>query len=134
MSGQYSDPRYGTRNLFPLDRTGALNGTVTATVVGRYYVPYAMTVSGVNYRVAVGGTEASLRQVFIGYSSAGTGATVNIGTQALGTLANNTVQTGSVTSTNLSAGDYIVVSHLGTGGAVYDVRPTLVIQEKFVNA
>lgn len=134
MSGQYSDPRYGTRQIRALDRTGALNGTVGATVVGRYNVPYACTVSDVDFRIAVGGTEASLRQVFIGYSLAGTGATVNFGTQALGTLANNTVVQSAVTSTDLSAGDYIVISHLGTGAAVYDVQPHLVIQEKFVNA
>jgi len=134
MSGQYSDPRYGTRQLWTLDRTGALNGTVGATVVAKYNVPYACTVSDVDFRIAVGGTEASLRQLLVGYSSAGTGTTVNIGTQALGTLANNTVVPSALTSTTLSAGDYIVISHLGTGAGVYDVQPVLVIQEKFVNA
>ena len=72
--------------------------------------------------------------MLVGYSLAGTGTTVNIGTQALGTLANNTVVPSAVTSTDLSAGDYIVISHLGTGAAVYDVQPHLVVQEKFVNA
>lgn len=134
MSGQYSDPRYGTRQLMTLDRTGALNGTVGATVLARYEIPYAATISDATFRIAVGGTEASLRTMLIGVSLAGTGATTNIGTQTLGTLANNTALPSAVTSTAVSAGDYVVISHLGTGAAVYDVQPILVIQEKFVNA
>jgi hypothetical protein len=94
----------------------------------------AGTLKDWNIRAAVGGTEASVRTVLIGVSAAGTGTTANCGTQTLGTLANGNIVDAALTETDFSAGDDIVISHLGTGAGVYTIEPHVMYTERFVNA
>lgn len=133
MSKQYDDARFGIEQCWILGRSGALNGTVAATELMRYTLSKDMVLNKAKIRAAVGGTEASLRQILIGKSLAGTGAMSAFGTQALGTLANGAIVDFTVAGT-AAANDDIVIQHLGTGAAVYDVEIQLFLQELFVNA
>lgn len=130
MSKAYDDPRFGVEQCYILPETGAINGTVGATELYRHQVNKAMVVNSVRLRIKVGGTEASIRTLILNTSLAGTGAAVAIGTQTLGTLANNTFVTWAVTG-SLAAGDALILQHLGTGAAVYNVQPQVFLQETF---
>ncbi len=129
----YDDARFAVEQCIITDRSGALNGTVGATELMRYTFKKNVALTAAKIRCAVGGTEASKRKILIGKSVGGTGTTSQLGTQALGTQANNTIVDFSVTG-NFDADDDIVISHLGTGAAVYDVQLQLFYRERFVNA
>lgn len=133
MSNSYDDPRFGVSKYLQVTVTSSLAGTSAATELRRYTVMEATTILDWNLRVSTGGTSAG-RQLLIGYSVGGTGTTVNIGTQALGTHADNTVIDSSLTQTSISEGDDIVISVLGTAAGAYVVEPVIKIQERFVNA
>lgn len=134
MSKNYASPVFGATIPVVLDRTGAVNGTVGATELSRYQMFKNGTVTGFSLRVAVGGTEAGVRKILLGYSLAGTGTVSQIGTITLGTLANNTFKTGTCTVTSFGPSDQIVISHLGTGAGVYDLEPVIEWCETFANA
>ena len=129
----YSNPVYGVEQMLIGDRSGAINGTVAATELMRYTMSKAGKVTKAKIRAAVGGTEASVRQILLGKSLAGTGAMSAFGTQALGTLANGNIVDWTVTGT-FAAGDDLVIQHLGTGAGVYDIEPQIYYQQVFVNA
>lgn len=134
MGKDYADPRFGVKKLLAGDTTASLASTVAATELMRFRFMEAVSVTDWNMWVKTGGTEASLRTILIGTSLAGTGAFSAIGTQTLGTLANGTTQDAALTATAIAAGDDIVIQHLGTGAAVYAIRPLIQYVEAFVNA
>lgn len=131
----YSDPRFGTRQVFPLNESGSLAGTsASASEIGRYTLFEDAQILDWNLRIKTGGT-AAVQSVLIGYSLGGTGAFTAIGTQALGTCADSTVLDASLTETALSAGDDIVVQKAAaTSAAVYNVQPIVSFRERFVQA
>jgi len=133
MGDVYSDPKFGVEQQMVSDRSGALNGTAAVAEIFRYRFPNATALTRARIRCAVGGTEAAKRQIVIGSSLAGTGATAQLGTQALGTVANDRVVDFAVTG-NLAAGDDLVISQGGTGAAVYDIEVQVFYKERFVEA
>lgn len=136
MASNYADPIYGVEQNFHIEKTSALNGTVGDTVLQRFKLSKDMLVTKANICAVVGGTEASVRQIIISKSLAGTGTAEALGTQALGTLANGTFvsKTISGTAAQLLAGDTIIVSHLGTGAGVYVIQGEIFAQERFVQS
>ena len=129
---KYDNPVYSIEQMLIGDRSGAINGTVAATELMRYTMNKAGAVNKAKIRAAIGGTEASIRQILLGKSLAGTGAFSVLGTQALGTLANGNIVDWAVTGSYL-AGDDLVIQHLGTGAAVYDIEVQVYYQQAFVN-
>ena len=134
MAADYSDPRFGVEQCWSTEFLGAINGTVAATVLRRMRVRKAMVLNYANINFKVGGTEAGLRQIVIGRSLAGTGTTAQLGSQALGTMADLSTPLAFAVAGTFAAGDDIVVQHLGTGAGVYNVGVQLFLQETFVNA
>jgi hypothetical protein len=130
----YDSDAFGTKQTIPMDVSSALNGTVGATEINRMTFMHAARVTDWNIRAKVGGTEGSVRQILIGKSLAGTGAFSAIGTQALGTLADGNIVDASLTETDFSAGDDLVIQHLGTGAGVYVIQPLIQYREAFVEA
>ena len=136
MSRTYSDPSYGSKKALRLEPTAALNGTdATATEVAacRTTVMQPITITDWNVHFVAGGTNAT-RSITLGYQSAGTGTTVPIGTIATGTQAANSVKDGSVTETNLTTGDDIVVTTIGTSTTVENMLPTIQYKERYVQS
>ena len=130
----YSDPRFGVVQMLPMSETGSLAGTVAATEVARYQFDTPIVLKNIRLRMKVGGTEAGIRKLIFSSQLAGTGALVAIGTQALGTMADNTfVNTGISGSgtTALAAGDAIVLQQLGTAAGVYNVQAEIFYVENF---
>ncbi len=129
----YSDPSYGSIKELPIGEVGALNGTTTAASTVAVHTFMAPTrVTDVNGRVIAGGTDAAVISLIIGKSAAGTGAVSAIGTMALSTHAVDTVIDGSLTATNFSAGDDIVIQRSnGTSTSVLDVAPVIKYIETF---
>lgn len=134
MARDYADARFGVNKILNFPVSSAINGTVGATELYRKTMMEAGTLKDWNIRAAVGGTEASVRTVLIGVSTAGTGTTANCGTQTLGTLANGNIVDAALTETTFDVGDDIVISHLGTGAGVYTIEPHVMYTERFVNA
>lgn len=129
----YDDSRFGVKKYLRFAVTASLAGTTAETELQRQTVMEATRVLDWNLQVATGGTSAG-RSLLIGYSVGGTGTTVNIGTAALGTLADKTVLDGSITETSIADGDDIVISAIGTAAGAYVVTPVVLIREDFVNA
>ena len=131
MSKAYDDPRFGVEQMYKFPTTGALNGTVaSATDKYRLYVNKAMILNNAALVFTVGGTEASAKHLVLGKSLAGTGTVSAFGTVALGTQANLTSKSWTVSGT-LAAGDALVLQHYGTSTAVYDVIVQAFMQETF---
>ena len=131
--GDYADASYGDPKHFPMDVSSALNGTVAATEINRMTFMDNVTVTDWNIRCKTGGTEAGVRQVLICKSAAGTGTATAFGTQALGTMANGEIVDSACTATSFSAGDDLVIQHLGTGGGVYVIQPVVYYKSTFVS-
>lgn len=134
MAKDYSDARFGVNKIIGFPVSSALNGTVGATEIYRKTMMEAGTLKDWNIRAAVGGTEASVRKILVCISTAGTGSATACGTQALGTLANGDIVDSALTETDFSAGDDVVIQHLGTGAGVYTIEPSVMYAERFVNA
>lgn len=131
MSNQYDDSTYGVQKpvvITPL--TGSLVGTVGATVLFRYRMPEAITLSKLQVYFSVGGT-AAVRQLLVG-TATGTAAAAYIGTATLGTSANGLTATYSLTGI-VQSGDDIVLAYQGTGADVYNVGLQVWGFEQFTN-
>lgn len=131
MSKAYSDARFGTPQMFDTPLTGALNGTVTATELFRYRFNHAAVIDAVGVRFSVGGTDA-VRTIIVGKGTAG-GSITAWGTSLLGTQANSTTKSLSITGT-LAAGEELIIQQLGTGAQPYNVSFQPYYREAFVNA
>jgi hypothetical protein len=132
MSKQYANPLFGVEQCVTLGPTGALNGTVAATDIGRLRANTATVVSKVFATYLAGGTAAT-RQILFGKSLAGTGAFSGMGTAVLGTQATGTIKDLSFAGT-FAAGDDIYFQQLGTDAIVYNVQFQVFYREQFVNA
>ena len=147
MGRSYDDPRFGVRKpLIPGVASGALNGTVGATILGVYPVgTFAHQLTDVEIYFSAGGT-GSTRKLLIGTAtpSGGTlGAVGYVGTVTLGTQATATALTAALgtgipsnpgnTFPIVQPGDAIVVSQLGTDAIVYNIIPTVWGVEQFTN-
>jgi len=133
MSKDYADARFGVAKYFHFVNTASLAGTTAATELQRSTVMEASRILDWQLKVVTGGTSAN-RSVTLGYSVAGTGAVVNIGTAALGTMADLTVLDAACTETSIAAGDDLVISVIGTAAGAYVVQPIVLLREDFVNA
>ncbi len=136
MSRTYSDPSYGSKKYIELAATGALNGTVAAATTiaaTRYTVMQPITITDWNVFFVAGGTSTT-QNIVLGYESAGTGAVTAIGTIITGTQAISTVKDGTVTSTDLSAGDDLVIAPFGTSTTVENVRAQVLYKERYVQS
>ncbi len=133
MGSQYSDPRFGVEQSIRTEALGAINGTVAATTLARIYLSKAMVLNKARIFCKVGGTEAGLRQIVLGRSLAGTGTVTALGSQALGTVADLATPIAFAVTGTFAAGDDLVVQHLGTGAAVYNVAVQAFLQEVFVS-
>lgn len=131
MSKDYADSRFGVPQMFDTPVTAALNGTVGATELFRYRFDHAAALTGIGVRFSVGGTDA-VRTIIAGKGTAG-GAITAFGTQLLGTQANNTTKSLSITG-NLEAGEELIIQQLGTGAQPYVVSFQPYYRERFVNA
>lgn len=128
----YADPKFGVEQAVVLPTSGALNGTVAATEITRMKFKRASVVTDIGLFFTAGGTAAT-RKLLLGLSLAGTGATSQLGTYTLGTQATKATALSGLGGT-FAANDDVVISHLGTDGIVYDVRPTIFYREAFANA
>jgi len=113
-----------------------LNGTdASATEVSacRMTVMTPITVKDWNAFAVAGGTNAT-RSIILSKSAAGTGASAAIGTIATGTNATGAVLDGSVTETDLSTGDDLIVETIGTSTTVENLSPVVSYVEAFVES
>lgn len=136
MSRSYSDPSYGSQKVLRLEPTGALNGTdASATEVStcRTTVMQPIKVLDWNVHMVAGGTNAT-RSIVLGKSAAGTGVISAIGTIATGTIATNAIKDGSVTETDLDAGDDLVITTIGTSTTVENMLPSISYRERYVQS
>ncbi len=129
----YDDPRFGVEQCYLGEVSSALNSTVAATELTRVFVNKDMVLKAVRVRCKTGGTD-TVRQVLVGKSLAGTGAFAGLGTTTLGTAANNTSKSMTITQGTFAAGDAIVFQHLGTGTEPWVLQPHFYVQETFTNA
>lgn len=137
MAQDYSDPRFGVNKVvvgFPT--SAALNGTLSsATILATKLVPYKHALNKVTVRFPVGGTAAT-QQLLVGTASmfaAGTlGAVGQIGTITLGTQANETDASFTISGT-VQAGDCVVLSAIGTSASVYTAATDVWGNEAFAN-
>lgn len=128
----YSDPSYGSVKELPLRESGALNGTAASSAeLVRHTFMTPTRVTDWNLQFIAGGTNTNI-SVLVGKSAAGTGTVTNFGTIAIGTQAIDTVKDGSVTATNFSSGDDLVISRsAGTSTSVENVAPVIKLIETF---
>ena len=120
MSDFYDSARFGARHVLVMQKAAdaALGSAAAAqTVYNRKTMMMAVTIKDWNLEVLTGatctGTGGVTTEVWtlkLGKSAAGTGTISNIGTITVGTAgaANGTVVDGTVTETNLAAGDDLV--------------------------
>ena len=120
MSDFYDSARYGARNTIVMAKVadGALGSAASAqTVYNRKTMMTNVTIKDWNLEVlanatctGTGGVTTEVWTLKLGKSAAGTGTISNIGTITVGTagVAANSVVDGTVTETNLSAGDDLV--------------------------
>lgn len=122
----YNDAEYRVARLLVLgDATGsAVAGTGTAVELYRIPMTTAITVTDGAAACITGGTAASA-VLTVGKSLAGTGAVSAITTSTWGTNADGTLQALTVTSTDLAAGDALVVQMAGTTGNTSTVQLVL---------
>lgn len=135
MARSYSDPSYGSKKELRLNPSGALNSTESAaTEIGRHTFMQPVTVTDGNIWFNAGGTNTDISVVF-GKSAAGTGSVSAMGTAAIGTSATGSVKDGSLTSTDFSSGDDLVVQRAaGTSTTSEDVVPSIQYTERFVES
>lgn len=116
----YANPKYGVQQRMTLRGKANQTSVIAAQVVAdRRTVMEAITVKDFNVHFVQGdtttGTSANHNgwKIGIGKSAAGTGAVSLFGTAWCGTAgqANGSVLDGSVTETNFSAGDDIVLTY-----------------------
>lgn len=148
MSRFYDDARFGAGHIVaPGGASGALNGTVGATILGVFpNGSSATSLSHVGIFFSAGGTGA-LRQLLIGTATmfaAGTlGAVGYVGTITLGTQANNTSKIAYLgTGVSNTPGntrpivqplDSIVIAQQGTDAITYNIVPMVWGVETFIN-
>jgi len=124
MSNQrtnYDNPRYDTRQIIGIanDVGISVSGTIaTAAKVARIRFPRAVKVSGVSYFNHTGGTAAG-PSVTVNKSVAGTGTASAFGTANIaGTVGDNTGADMTITATEFSAGDHLIINSVaGTADA-----------------
>ena len=130
MSLRYDDARYGAVHSMHLGTAKAANTSVIATRVeiDRKTMLRAVTIKDWNVQVLNGatctGTQNSNRfNIAISKSLAGTGAVTPMGSAVIGTAADGAVVDSSLTETNLTAGDDLVLSYeVGTALAAGTLR------------
>jgi len=120
MSDFYDSDRYGARHVLVMAKVadGALGSAASAqTEYNRKTMMMAVTIKDWNLEVLTGatctGTGGVTTEVWtlkLGKSAAGTGSISNIGSITVGTAgaADNSIVDGTVTETNLAAGDDLV--------------------------
>jgi len=111
----YDHPRYGVQQTLHMGYGKAKNTSVIASRVeiDRKTMMKAVTIKDWNIHVIDGATctGATLFNIAISKSLAGTGAVTPFGSQAMTAVANGTVVDASLTETNFAAGDDLVVSY-----------------------
>lgn len=132
----YGDASYGAKKTIELPLTAVMDGTGTAvTLNSQAKVMYPMTVQDFNLHTAVAGTGVSVGDVVLGSQLAGTGTFAPFGTATLtGTQAIYSIISGSVTETDIAAGDTITVKLDGTGVDISTVVPRVEISERYVQS
>lgn len=129
----YEEQRYQTKQMMMVIDDKTLNGTIAAAAeFARVTAFQNIKVTDYNMNVRTGGTAAG-PSFTINKSAAGTGALAAIGTATFGTIANNTNQDGTLTSTAFAAGDDIVLKSVaGTVASAPVFSFYLEYQENFV--
>lgn len=146
MGSEYSDPRYGVKETICIPSYESANQTsvvATNTNFARMTLLKNVTVKdfNINFLVAAtaSGATSEAWRIALGYSLAGTGTVTPIGTATVGSGSNQAIGSvldGSVTETNLSAGDDLVGLYLaGTAlpaGVTRISNLQVTVQERFV--
>ncbi len=133
MSQYDGDEFYARRNLLLADSAGiSVAGTAAAdTELIRLPITDAITIDKCRIVAMTGGTAVG-PTLQLGKSLGGTGAVTSIGTKAIGTSANNTGLTMTVTSTTFVAGDHLVLSNVaGTSASTPKVIVNIGYVETF---
>ena len=135
MARSYSDPSYGSKKTFVMNKTGSTVGTSAGTdlIASTTSVMYPITVTDWNLKYFAGGT-STVKSLVLNSKLAGTGANVAIGTIALGTNATSTVRDGGVISGDIATGDDLIITFVGTDAIVADVIPNVQYVERFVES
>lgn len=136
MTRTYSDDTYGAHLTLNMGNKGSLDGTYQSAVdIVRHTWMNPVTVIDANFAWLTGGTNWGADTVlYLGKSTAGTGAvtafcTATMGTD--GTQADATVQDATCTETSFDAGDDIVFQAIGTIGLASIVNPIVEYKETF---
>ena len=120
MGDFYDSARFGARHVLVMQKTadGALGSAAAAqTEYNRKTMMMDVTIKDWNLEVltgatctGTGGVTTEVWTIKLGKSAAGTGAISNIGSITVGTAgaADNSIVDGTVTETNMSAGDDLV--------------------------
>ncbi len=136
MARSYSDPSYGSRKNINLGATGSVVGTHgSGTELGPTPRVMDVPITVLDWSVAcsVAGTH-TVKSLVLATKLAGTGALVNIGTIALGTDAIGSTRSGSATSTDVAAGDELVVGFFGTDAIISQFEVNVTYKERFVQS
>jgi hypothetical protein len=133
MSRTYSDPSYNVEQTLSFPATGSLAGTAAISEKARHTFMEAVTVTDFNVYFNAGGTSTA-QSFVIGKSAAGTGTFAGLGTIVVGTQATDSVKDGTVTATNFSAGDDIVLHAGGTSAIVSDGIVRVQYKERYVQS
>ncbi len=129
----YSDARYRTLQTRGFPTTGALNGTAAAAAtLSQRQMLHPVRIISANAYYTAGGTDAGVLKVTINKSLAGTGAATVIGTLTIGTQATASFKSITITETNLTTGDVLLLQRLaGTSIIVADVLLEVGYREEF---
>lgn len=139
MARMYSDQSYAGKKMLNMGNKGSIDGTYQSAVdVSRVRFMFPATVTDWNVSWLTGGTNWGADTIlYIGKSSAGTGAVTAFGTLTMGTdgtQADASVQDGSCTSTTFSTGDDLVFQIIGTVGLASVAQPCVQYVEAFVES
>lgn len=136
MSRSYSDPSYGSRKTLEMPVSEVLDGTSAALDIGgEIKVMYPMTVQDFNVTAITAGTAVANGNIVLGSKLAGTGSFSIIGTAATtSTQAIDTITDGSVTVTDIAAGDTLSLIYDGTATDVLTVSTRVEVIERFVES
>lgn len=121
MSKKYDAPAYTTPQLMAIEPvTGiTVNGTIASSAtIAAIRIPRGIKVSKLSVYNYTGGTAAGPK-ITVGYSYAGTGTLTNFGTANIaGTVADASGSAHSITATQLTSGDLLIIQKVaGTAAA-----------------
>lgn len=144
MAGTYDDPRWGSVKTIHAGTGRAANTSVipTRVEIDRKTMFGNVTIKDWNIQVIDGdtstGTQNSGRwNIAISKSLAGAGAVTPFGSAVIGTAADGSVADATLTETNFSAGDDLVVSYeVGTAlpAATLKVEADVSLVERYVGS